>query len=405
MAQNPISINLSAADFTLSYSFKGPSVVIPGNDQNFFGSTGAWSGDTPQKGVNIPQLYYCENTVPTAEGYRSIVYRYHISPPAGPQRFVKVLSIFDGGANSALIGYTADLKLYIVSSYTDYEWQELALPAGFTWDSPSLVTTTTIIGFVVLCVQGSGIFAVDIASSTLSEVIWTGIDQTEIIGVCASHSILIVWDATDVYWSSTTDPRDFTPSLTTGAGRAQPDGLKGSIILCKEIKGGFIVYSEVTLIGAEYTQVNAIPWLFTTLAGGAGIKSADMVAYDINLSAHFVWTSAGLMSVQVNQVELLFPQITDFIASGLTDVTTSYTSYPSLEFDGRPKEIRLGIIASRYLCISFGYLSEQIEDELQIPEMHQSFIYDSKLRRWGKLNIEHIQILESPLVAEPPVFF
>ena len=406
MAQNKTSVNLSSADFTLSFTFKGRSIVVPGQDQNFFGSTGAWAGNSPQKGVDIPQMYYCENTVPTSEGYRSVAYRFAVSPPAGgPQRFVKTVNLFDGNANSGMLGITADLKLYLLGIYTSGAWMELAFPSGFSWTEPSLVTSTTVIGFVGICIQGVGVFTIDPDTAELVHAPLTGVDSTLIHGICASNSMLIAWDETTVYWSSALFPLDFTPSLITGAGSAKPEGLKGAIKLCKEIKGGFIVYSDITLIGVQYTQNNAIPWIFDPLEGAAGVIDPEHVAYDINLAMHFAWTSAGLMSIQVSRAELMFPQITDFIASGLTDETVSFTAYPTTGYDPATKEVRLAAISSRYLCISFGYLSEPVEGELRIPQMVQSFLYDSQLRRWGKLNAAHIQITEAPFNIDPAVFF
>ena len=99
MAQVKYSVNLSAADFTFSFSFKGPSVVIPGPDQNYFQATAGWSGDTPQRGTNIPQMMYCENTVPTAEGYRSVAYKFFIEPAVPTQRFVRYFPLFEGTGN------------------------------------------------------------------------------------------------------------------------------------------------------------------------------------------------------------------------------------------------------------------------------------------------------------------
>ncbi|MFV0408919.1 MAG: hypothetical protein ACK5LJ_04225, partial [Paracoccus sp. (in: a-proteobacteria)] len=84
MAQSKVSLNLSAADFAFSFSYKGQSVIIPGPDQNYFQTTADWAGATPQRGTNIPQITYCENTVPTAEGYRSVAYKFFIKPAPGP---------------------------------------------------------------------------------------------------------------------------------------------------------------------------------------------------------------------------------------------------------------------------------------------------------------------------------
>lgn len=405
MAQNKTSVNLSSADFTLSFSFKGRSVVVPGQDQNFFGSTGSWGGNTPQKGVDIPQMFYCENTVPTAEGYRSVAYRYAIDPPEEPQKFVRILNLFDGFANSGLLGITADLKLFLVAASTDGLWQELELPLGYSWTTPSQVTSTTVVGFVLICIQGVGVFQVAIDAVTLNGGTLIGLDQTAINGICSSNSILIAWDDTSVYWSSAVNPLDFTPSIITGAGQTKPEGLRGGIQLCKEIKGGFVVYSDVNMIGAQYTQNTAFSWIFDALEGAAGITSPEAVAFDINLSRHYAWTTAGLMEVTVSQAQLLFPQITDFIASGLSDETVSFTAYPTSVFSAAVKEVRLAAISARYLCISFGYLTTPEDNTYPIPQLTQSFLFDSQLKRWGKLNVAHIQILEAPFTTNPPVFF
>ena len=92
MAQIKYSANLAAADFTFSFSYKGPSVMIAAGDQNYFQATADWAGQTPQRGINIPQVMYCENTVPTAEGYRSVAYKWFVEPALPlTQRFIKYL--------------------------------------------------------------------------------------------------------------------------------------------------------------------------------------------------------------------------------------------------------------------------------------------------------------------------
>jgi hypothetical protein len=405
MAQSKTSLNLSAADFTLSHRFKGPSVLIANGDQNYYQAIGNFSGDTPQRGINIPQIDYCENVVPTAEGYRSVAYKYFINEPETTEVFVRMVTVYDGEANSGLIGYTQDRKLFIVSAYTGGAWQELDLPIGYDWDLAARVTNTTIRGDSLICIEGVGVFQIEILTSTLVAQPLAGLDSTLIGGICASSGYLIAWDATTYYWSSTEDPFDFVPSLITGAGSSKPEGLKGKIVLCKEIDNGVILYADVVIISIAYTSSSALPWIFSVLQGGAGIRNSEAVAYDINMSNHFVWTSAGFLTVALHKAELLFTQLTDFIASGLEDKTTTFTSYPTTEFVDRDKEVRLAVISARYMCISFGFLGDEIPTYYRIPALTQTFIYDFGLKRWGKLNIDHIQIFETPFTANPPVFF
>lgn len=405
MSQSKYSANLSAADFNLSFSFKGHSVIVPGLDQNYFQGTAGWAGDTPQRGINIPQIYYCENTVPTAEGYRSIAYRYFIDPPATPQRFIKIFNVFDGNASSGLVGVTADHKLFAVSAYTGGVWLPLNFPAGYAWDSADQVTFTVVLGSPTFCFKGLGIFVYGVVANELYHVELIGLDETLINGVCSSKGYTIVWDDYFIYWSSTENAWDFTPSLITGAGRTQVEGLKGGIVLCKEIAGGFIIYSDVSIISAAYSSNLNIPWIFDVLGGGMGVKSDFAVSFDINSQTHIAWTSGGLVQVELHQATPRFPQVTDFIASGLADKTITLTDYPVTEYDDVPKEVRLAVISSRYVCISFGSMEEPPAGEFPVPRMVQSFLFDLQLQRWGKLNVDHIQILETPFSARPPVFF
>lgn len=405
MAQNKISLNLSAADFTLSYRFKGPSVIIPGQDQNAFAAQAWFSGDTKQRGVNIPQMAYCENTVPTQEGYRSVAYKYFIEPPETVERFTKILTIFDGNGSSCLVGVTADRKLFIVSAYTDGKWRPLPLPTGTIWHAYLGVTNTAIFGNALLCIRGLGVFKINVPDSSISKQTITGLDDTLASGICASKGYLIAYDDTRIYWSSTEDPFDFTPSLITGAGSGIPEGLKGKIVLAKEIDQGFIVYADACILSCSYSSNKGIPWIFSVLSGGAGIRHEDAVAYDINMSQHYAWTASGFIGIELHKANPILPQVTDFIASGLSDKTVGFSTSPSTVFDPRNKEVRTSIVSSRYVFISFGYLSDVIDNEARIPRLEQSFVWDTQLKRWGKLNAKHIQIFETPFAAAPPVFF
>lgn len=406
MAQNKISLNLSAADFTLSYRFKGPSVIVPGQDQNAFAAQEWFAGNTKQRGTNIPQMAYCENTIPTSEGYRSVAYRYFIDPPEDVnERFSKIMTVWDGFGSSAVLGITADRKIYIVSAYTAGKWRLLPLPAGHTWIDYLSITSTTVRSLALICIRGLGIFTLDVPGTALTKTAITGLDDTVINGICASKGYLVAYDNIQVAWSSTEDPLDFTPSLITGAGAGTPEGIKGKIVLCKEIDQGFIVYCDACILSAAYSSNKAIPWIFSLLSGGAGIRHEDAVAYDINMFNHFAWTSSGLVGIELHKANPILPQVTDFIASGLSDRTLSYTSAPITEFDDREKEVRLAMVSNRYVFISFGYLSEEVDHEGRIPQLVQSFVWDTQLKRWGKLNVDHIQIFEPPFASNPPVFF
>lgn len=407
MAQIKFSVNLSSASFVLSHTWKGQSVVIAGQDQNTMPAR-PLNGDTPQQGFNIPQLYYCENVVPTAEGYRSITYQYMIKPvEEDGLYFVKTLYAFDGDSNKAILGITADRRLWLASPGTLGDWVELEFPVGHEWDvQTDNVTIATVVGYIGILVEGVGIFSLDIPNKMIYKETTAGLDDTAVKGITSAAGILIAYDENTIYWSSTENPLDFTPSLITGAGSSKPEALKGRIQLCKEIQGGFVIYSDTVMIGAEYTGNRAHPWTYRTLVGGAGIRHADAVGYDVNLTTHFAWTSSGLVEVTLKQAAVRFPEISDYVASGLEDITASFDGYPISTYTNYVREVRVSYIASRYLAISVGLLVGAYNSELiPQPYLSHAFLYDTQYQRWGKLNVQHSQLNEFPFAegaSDPP---
>ena len=407
MAQIKFSVNLSSAAFVLSHTWKGQSVVIPGNDQNTMPAR-PLNGDTPQQGFNIPQLYYCENVIPTAEGYRSFVYQYMIKPVDEPGLyFVKTLYCFDGDSNKAILGITSDRRLWLASPGTLGDWVELEFPVGYTWNNNTdNVTVASVVGYVGVLIEGIGLFSLDIPNLILGKETTVGVDDTLMKGITSAAGILVLYDDNTIYWSSTLNPLDFVPSLITGAGSSKPEALKGRIQLCKEIQGGFVIYSDTVMIGAEYTGNRSHPWTYRTLVGGAGIRHADAVGFDVNLTTHFAWTSSGIVEVTLKQAAVRFPEITDYVASGLEDVTTSFDGYPISSFVKYVREVRISYVASRYLCISVGLLVGAYNTEaIPQPYMTHAFLYDTQYQRWGKLNCAHTQINEFPFAegaSDPP---
>lgn len=69
MSQIPYRGNLSASIFPMTIAKSGRSVINPGADQNF--DKRVDPGAAPGS-VGIPQIMYCENTLPTPEGYQSV---------------------------------------------------------------------------------------------------------------------------------------------------------------------------------------------------------------------------------------------------------------------------------------------------------------------------------------------
>jgi hypothetical protein len=70
MAQIRYRANLSAKDFVYSSQQWGRSVVLKQYDQNF--SRQIVSPTDPDKDIGIPQIFYCHNVFPQAQGFQSV---------------------------------------------------------------------------------------------------------------------------------------------------------------------------------------------------------------------------------------------------------------------------------------------------------------------------------------------
>lgn len=81
MAQIPYRANLSSAIFPMTLAKSGRSVINPGMDQNF--DKRVDPGASPGS-VGIPQLIYCENVLPTPEGFQSTGLKQTGSIEIGP---------------------------------------------------------------------------------------------------------------------------------------------------------------------------------------------------------------------------------------------------------------------------------------------------------------------------------
>lgn len=72
MPQIPYRSNLSSAIFPMTLAKSGRSVINPGMDQNF--DKRVDPGASPGS-VGIPQMIYCENVLPTPEGFQSLGFK------------------------------------------------------------------------------------------------------------------------------------------------------------------------------------------------------------------------------------------------------------------------------------------------------------------------------------------
>lgn len=186
-----------------------------------------------------------------------------------------------------------------------------------------------------------------------------------------------------VLWSSTIDPTDFVPSLITGAGGGAVEETKGGIVGCIPHTLGFFVFTTSNIVAAVYTNNARYPFAFREIVNSGGITNLDRITYDANTGSLYVYNSSGLQVISTTQAQTVFPEITDFLSANIfedfNEATNSFVYIPVTD----TMQIKLSIIADRYLIFSYGLLAHT-----------HALVYDIAQKRFGKLKFTHVHCFE-----------
>jgi hypothetical protein len=401
MSQVIFRVNLQNQSFPLLSGLMGRSVVIPNQDMTEKSKTQSNVQDGNQY-LATPQIMYAENVMPTAQGYKSTGFTIVVNPPIGApvSSMEYVFSVRDIEERKALIGFhyaSGNLHVFILTAVTGV-WTYITSIALSTFVS---ITAANADGIPYFCVAGKGIYTVDLVALTFTAATLTYPALTtaaSFYAICSSNNYLLLADKYTVYWSSATDSTDFTASLITGSGSGTPNDLAGDIITLSALNNGFVVYSSSNIILSSYSGNSQYPWIFRNANNGAGIYEADNVTTGTDLGTHYAWTSAGLLKITAQGCETIFPEITDYISSGMYETSNwvgTPLGYPVLVNRGTAGRVKIVYIGSRYLCISYS-------DAVTPNEYIHSLVYDFALKRWGKFNITHVSVFEPDLNLVSP---
>jgi hypothetical protein len=243
-----------------------------------------------------------------------------------------------------------------------------------------------------VCWQFAGVKRVNVAANTLSEGTdagdtLLGISALNIKGICASGNYLIAYSEQTISWSNPTNPMDFVPSLITGAGTATPSDLKGRIVECIQTANGFIIYTTQNAVSAVASGNTQYPFIFKHIAGSTGLRTSEDAVSDEIGDAQIAWTTDGFHQVAQNGVTTVLPEVTDFIRARRLE-TYNRTTMELTTVD-LTAELHIAIhrLSERFLVISYGTAAYNFSYAL---------VYDSALKRWGKLAIAHAEIILLP---------
>jgi len=375
MAQTIFTADITAAEFPLLFDWAARTSMHIDYRQA--------EGKPP---VQYPQILYAEDVLPVQAGYKSVSYK-SVASAVSPAdtAFTTIYTVSDTSQNKALIGVTYDSKIFMLTSASP-SWVDVT-PAS--WAGTDAVTTGNANGNYYLYLANKGCYLVNITGVALTPTTLTSITATNILGMFSAVNYLCLWDATGtVYWSSTVNPLDFTPSLITGAGSSIPYDLLGKIVTIVPLNNGFVVYTTVNIVLASFSNNTQYPWIFRNANNGSGILNKQQVSNSHDLGFHIANTFTGVLNVTPSGCTVITPELTDFLASKIYESFNFSTNTVVRQDLDSVVATRLAVVGARYVILSYGIAGN--------PSITYSdaFVYDLVLQRWGRLNYAHSAIFE-----------
>ena len=426
MAQTVYRANLSARGFPFLSENFGRSVIVPYYDQNF--NRQVVSPEDSDKDVGIPQVYYCENVLPTPQGFA--VPFAQLNTNSSPfdissrinyriyRQSNKVVLVYgDAVSSSAAIQFTHRSK----NSGANAGWSVTTsvsipgLPAlnvvffqallgqsiflnGYTYIflGQKFNTSTLVYGAIsFLRLESGGVsFTVQEATGLTAVVNPRIISATTAGGymIVAGNSNIGGTRADTIYYSSLTDPLDFTPSATTGAGFIRVREVQGDITHLIPARGGFYIFSTLNAVFAAFTGNTRAPFAFRAVPNCGGIPEgrAPRVAQSAENTQAFVIAANGLLTLSGQEVDLVSSDFLEYI-TGRKFETFAFGPPPTFSTvrtaqASQAPLYELNFLCNRYLVISFNY---SVYGGSGAVTYTHALIYDYFLKRWGRLKIDH----------------
>lgn len=396
MAQIPYRANLSAATFPLTLARAGRSVIIPGPDNTFDKRV---DPEGTQKDAGIPQIIYGEDILPTVHGYQSVGYTSQDDIPIpGGDAIEQVVEIFSAISATLIqkvriVSYTLGSALQSSRFDTLNVWGPINWIGGAQTTAPNSSAVVNGVCYVFFPVtgqlytaQGGGAGQLTLNNVTAGVTPVGFFAPLDKIGITGAFNYLVTCTKTTVYWSSTTSPVDFTVSLVTGAGSS---GINSTFSLLEHIEPhpvGFYLYTGSNVIAAKYTGNRLYPWQFSPIKNSR--SAANRYGYTLSADYHVGIENDGTVKL-ISPAEAipvapemiqLFDRSTSRI--DLFDYTTNLFSLFTVPTVGSSRVT----VTGRYICISYGHTGLIAFGYTQFTKV---LIFDTVLRRYGKLNITH----------------
>ena len=397
MPQISYRANLSAAIYPMTVAEGGRTVVVPQGDNTYdrrLDPTGE------QKNAGVPQALYLENVLPTANGYQSVGFinsGYTVPVPATRYLFQVVeLKAYETAQDRI---YTIPLFCYSDNTFTGGKFGQTTV--NVTGTAPLVAEegclSIAIVGKTCYLFTNSGanrLYEVEYLAGTdqleLIEVtasLTPAGFQNDIAGITGSNNYLIGHGADRIYWSSTTDPLDFAPSLVSGAGSEIPNDTDATVQYVRQTVGGFYVYTGNNVVYAQYTGNARYPFKFIPVLGTNTVKVPAMQTYgDATTPAQYVIESRNQIKVMAGrEATAVAPEVTDYLtrisSHQVFDYTTN-TFTTALVSSILPK---IYVFLNRYVLISVNGTGAHSS----VTSFSHVIIYDTLLQRYGRIKLNH----------------
>lgn len=282
-SQLPISI--SNAQFTLSPAH-APPLEYPQPTRSVMPESKAAGGDRFQYWRRYRTGAYVQDALPTEIGYTSCSYY--------PVQYSKIQNSVGKLAYVHNCQQTTELF-----SYSDSTVKGIAdLPTGTViWLHNGTV------------VQGTDQHAVDVKGVQA--------DSPAIKDVVGIHNRLIIHDGHFIYWSSSENPFDFTPSLSTGAGSAGVVDNIGIIVKLVVAYNGFYVLGTRGGMFAKCSEDTLYPFNLVPIRNFSGIPNPEAIYSHYNATKLLVWSNSGLQWLEEGEASNDFPDVSMQLSKGI----------------------------------------------------------------------------------------
>jgi len=257
------------------------------------------------------------------------------------------------------------------------------LVAAYTPAADAQYSAVYMQGAAYFCISGVGIFRYNFEYASLDWLNVTGLDLENLLGIAAAQGYLLAYSSDAIGWSSLTNAVDFTPSLITGAGGGSVEGARGPIRKVISSATGLYIFTAQNAVSAVFSQNTRYPFIFTTISNCGGLADTSLATEESEDSALYAFTTQGLQNISVKKATSGFTEAADFLTGQFFEDFDPSTFTFTRQALPSPLKKRLAFVSGRYLVISYG-----------VDSLTHAIVYDSSLKRWGKLKIPHVVAFE-----------